>query len=128
MKFLKYIFLGLFLIFLDQLTKLFFNGQINRGISFGLFESLPNLFFVLLLIIISALLLKSSLSKFFSIFFLAGATSNLVDRLMFEGVRDWLSIPGFNFSNNFADIWISLGLLGIIFFELRKTKKNEQRD
>lgn len=120
MKLLKGFGLGLFLIFLDQLTKYFFEGQINPGISFGLFESLPNFLFIVLVLFVSVLLLSGSFSRPFSIVFLAGALSNLVDRLIFDGVRDWLMIPGFGFSNNLADIWISIGLLGIILVEFRK--------
>jgi lipoprotein signal peptidase len=59
--------------------------------------------------------------------FLAGATSNLIDRFVFGGVRDWLSWPVFNFSNNLADIWITLGFSGIIYDELRLLFKKQPK-
>ncbi|HEX7018357.1 MAG TPA: signal peptidase II [Patescibacteria group bacterium] len=43
--------------------------------------------------------------------FLAGAASNLIDRVYFGAVRDWLSIPLIGLTNNLADWMIVIGLM-----------------
>lgn len=118
----------LFLVLVDQLTKLVFPiTHVNRGISFGLVSGLDPWLLVVLLVGVWFTIEFFSKTQFFlkrlmSIFFLAGAASNLLDRLFFGGVRDWWQWPIFNFSNNLADVWITTGLLGIIYFEIWNKK------
>ena len=54
--------------------------------------------------------------------FLGGAMSNIMDRLVIGGVRDWLPVPVLGLRNNLAD-WAIVGAL-IIFLigEVRKDR------
>lgn len=112
------------LILADQLTKFYLPiKSVNSGISFGWLAGFNYWLIISLLIgvwltfeiIVKA---KTFPKKLMLVFFLAGAVSNLIDRLIFSGVRDWWSWPILGFNNNLADIWITIGLLGIIYFEL----------
>jgi signal peptidase II len=39
---------------------------------------------------------------------------NLIDRIVYGGVRDFLVMPGW-FVFNFADVWISIGVVLLIW-------------
>ena len=104
----------------------------NYGISFGLFAGvLPTWLIVLFGIIIIIFLLfwmfnvSSELEKWGILLIIAGAISNIGDRLMNGYVLDFIFLhykqyywPAFNF----ADIYISIGVL-IIFIECYKIFK-----
>lgn len=53
----------------------------------------------------------------------AGATSNVLDRLLFGGVRDWLTIPGIGIKNNIADWAIMVGLAGLLLVSFKKDQE-----
>ena len=58
-------------------------------------------------------------------FFLAGALGNLIDRLIFGGVRDFINIGIFNFPIfNVADIFLNIGIILLLrqTFILEKKK------
>ncbi len=110
----------------------------NTGIGFGLFNleagffyhSISMLIFVVILILIF-LIIKSPLviDKFLYSMILGGALGNFYDRAIYFAVPDFIDIH-FNdyhwFTFNFADIFISLGIVMIIFKELffEKNEKN----
>ncbi len=110
----------------------------NTGIGFGLFNleagffyhSISMLIFVVILILIF-LIIKSPLviDKFLYSMILGGALGNFYDRAIYFAVPDFIDIH-FNdyhwFTFNFADIFISLGIMMIIFKELffEKNEKN----
>lgn len=50
---------------------------------------------------------------------LGGAISNLLDRIIWGGVRDWLPIPFTALSNNLADWAIAVGVVLLLFSQLR---------
>jgi len=57
--------------------------------------------------------------------FMGGVFGNLLDRLVYGGVRDWLTLPFINLTNNLADwfIFISLSWLTMqIIGERRRAK------
>ncbi|MCC6711178.1 MAG: signal peptidase II [Candidatus Pacebacteria bacterium] len=123
----------LVLVLIDQLTKFLTVTQVlNQGISFGWHQGISQWWLVLLLVLVLLIFKFSSVNRsvFFQLmvaFFLAGAIGNLIDRFFFGGVRDWLTWSSFNFSNNLADIWITLGFSGIIYEELKLLfKKNKK--
>lgn len=125
--------LGLIFIFLvlaDQVTKFVFPIVfLNKGITLGFltnFNQWIGLFLLISTLLIFKFFLKNkSFADYLMMnFFWAGAVSNLIDRFIFGGVRDWWRWPILGFSNNLADVWITLGLLGIIYFEYGKTNKN----
>lgn len=112
----------------------------NYGISFGLFAGVLPLWFIVLsgLIVIIILLfwmLKTSnkLEKWGILFILAGAISNIGDRLINNYVLDFIFFhykqyywPAFNF----ADIYISAGILIIIIesYKIFKTRLKDNHD
>jgi signal peptidase II len=71
---------------------------------------------------------------------ISGAIGNLVDRIFFDGiVRDFISIRFFSFVFNFADMWITFGVIcfGVsvildMFKEIKekkgKEKENDSKD
>ena len=61
---------------------------------------------------------------------ISGAIGNLIDRLFFDGiVRDFISIRFFSFVFNFADMWITFGVICFAVFviiELVKEMKEKK--
>lgn len=122
-------------ILLDQATKVCAGlfgaaGQmileqenLNQGISFGLFSSVPN--WIVMVITVSILVM---LHKYFlmwwqkypytAVLFFAGGLSNIFDRLVVGGVRDWLPIPYTGLYNNFADWYIAIALILLVAREV----------
>jgi lipoprotein signal peptidase len=57
---------------------------------------------------------------------IGGGMSNVIDRLWFSGVRDWLPIPGLNLHNNLADYALVLGFFGLVLFDRLQQKKSHE--
>jgi len=98
----------------------------NTGVSLGLFTLVPRMFLtvaLLALLIGVALIFRSIWQQIplASGLFFGGGISNLLDRLIAGGVRDWLPIPLMTIHNNLADYAIGLGLVTMIFLTLRQT-------
>lgn len=113
---------------LDQFTKYFAtNIQLNTGVSFGL---LPTplltlaLIGVLLLIAVKFGKLFYLISPFATGAFFGGSLSNIIDRVMYGGVRDFLLIPLTDIRNNVADWAIILALVWI-FFRMQKSSSGK---
>ena len=99
----------------------------NRGIAFGLFQGIPSIFIiffgVIFILLIALYLRKSRSGKIihnigFS-FILGGASSNLIDRIKFGYVIDFIDIrvwPIFNF----ADIFIVIGAI-LLFADILRS-------
>ena len=121
------------LINLNNFIKITFFFEIthihNYGIAFGLFSGIiPSWFFVILGIIITFLVfiiyLKSSkyIEKYGLILIIAGAISNILDRIYNGYVIDFIYLHYNQFywpAFNFADIYISIGIFLIIFQYVR---------
>ena len=109
----------------------------NSGIGFGLlsFDQLEmyNLMTILIIFInllIVYLIIKSKdKSAYFFLIILGGSLGNLFDRIYYSAVPDFIDISykGYHwFVFNVADIFISLGIICLIFAELLNYKnKNE---
>lgn len=110
------------LVIIDQLSKYIIRSSggfyiCNSGISFGIHLSL-GIFYLLWIIIITAIVLlifksRSKLTIFSLLLILSGAFSNIIDRLFFGCVIDFINIkvwPIFNI----ADILISAGAILLI--------------
>jgi signal peptidase II len=133
---------------IDQVTKYFayrgkFGGFLNLfrpvfsklllpnyNFAFGI--RLPHVFaYVIYVIVIGALTIwyvhlsqKNNWQAIGYYLVMAGAASNLIDRLTLGYVRDFISAFWGNVFN-FADIWIILGILMIIYAETLITRRNQ---
>ena len=107
----------------------------NSGIGFGILQLEANIFYLLISIIITAInliliywMLSSSnyLESIFISIILGGALGNLFDRYYYSSVPDFIdlhyeSLHWFTF--NIADIFITIGIIGLIIIDLFKIKK-----
>ena len=105
----------------------------NTGIGFGLISLESNIFYhamtaviALINIVIIFLLIKSkSFYVYPLIFILGGAIGNLFDRVYYYAVPDFIDIHIGQFHwfiFNVADIFITVGIIIIMFLELKKKK------
>jgi len=143
--------IALSLLFLDQFSKYLIRQKLpvavsipvinsifhityveNTGIAFGLFPQGHSLFIIISLIIIIVIVfferkkvLKSPWERFCLGLVLGGALGNLIDRLRFGFVIDFLDFrvwPVFNL----ADSGVCIGGILMVFFLLRKHPVKEQ--
>ena len=107
----------------------------NSGIGFGLFQLEQaytyNLFTTLIILIniliVYFLFYTENLNKIFFSMILGGSLGNLYDRVYYSAVPDFIDLNynGYHwFVFNVADIFITIGVFALIFFEL--LKKNEK--
>ena len=101
----------------------------NTGVGFGLFSTDANIFYHLLTVLIGAiifilifLLFKFvGIRKYFIAMILGGALGNFYDRIYYFAVPDFvdLHIGDFHwFIFNIADIFITIGIICLIFVEI----------
>jgi signal peptidase II len=110
----------------------------NKGIAFGLFSfnessiyNIITLLIVSITIIILVMTFKNvGFKKYSLLFILGGSLGNLFDRLYYSAVPDFIDFHINNFHwfvFNIADIFITLGIMCLIFDEiLTNNKKNEE--
>ena len=111
----------------------------NEGIAFGLFSFSQNNLYNLLTVIISIIILvilkmiidSKGIKKYGLLMIFGGALGNLFDRLFYKAVPDFIDfhVEEFHwFVFNVADIFITIGVIIMILFELifNNQKKNEQ--
>ena len=109
----------------------------NKGIGFGLLSSDQDNFYnivtaliVLINFVIIYLLFKEKGSKYyFLLVILGGSLGNLFDRMYFRAVPDFIDLnyKGYHwFIFNVADIFISIGIICLIFVELMNYKKSDE--
>ena len=107
----------------------------NKGIAFGLlsfssytiYNLISLIIFLVILIIIFLLFKSKKKEKLFLTLILGGAIGNLYDRIIYKSVPDFIDFHINNFHwfiFNVADIFITLGVIGLIFIEIF-FKKNE---
>ena len=110
----------------------------NKGIAFGLFSfnesfiynSITGIIIIISIIILIMIYKNNGLKKISLIFVLGGALGNLFDRIYYSAVPDFIDLH-FNdfhwFVFNVADIFITLGIICLIFDEIFvNNKKNEK--
>ena len=108
----------------------------NEGIAFGLLsfdqENLYNFLTILIILIIFFILLitlkSSGLKKLALMMILGGALGNVIDRILYKAVPDFIDFHVGNFHwfiFNVSDIFITFGVMGMIILELiDNSKKN----
>ena len=101
----------------------------NEGIAFGLLsfdqENLYNLLTIIIIIIILIILLmtlkSSGLKKLALMMILGGALGNVIDRILYKAVPDFIDFHVGNFHwfiFNVSDIFITLGVIWMVILEL----------
>ena len=109
----------------------------NSGIGFGLLSfdqsSIYNVITILIIfvnLLIVYLIIKSKdKTAYFFLIILGGSLGNLFDRIYYSAVLDFIDISykGYHwFVFNIADIFISLGIICLIFAELLNYKKKNE--
>ena len=110
----------------------------NKGIAFGLFSFDESFIYnvitgiIIIICVIVTLMIynNSGFKKISLIFVLGGALGNLFDRIYYSAVPDFidLHINSFHwFIFNVADIFVTLGIICLIFDEIFvNNKKNEK--
>ncbi|MBS3170550.1 signal peptidase II [Candidatus Woesearchaeota archaeon] len=133
MKKIKYILLFIGLLFLDQITKfIFFEKEINlignilridfttnTGVAFGIFSGLNWLWIIISLV--AAILVWILFKKYLLSVVLieVGIIGNLIDRIFFGYVRDFIGIyvwPNFNV----ADACNTIGVLILAYYLIKE--------
>jgi len=126
----------------EKYIDIYFNSFLNfhliwnTGIGFGLFSSSSNIYYhlitffiVLINIIILVMILKLNNYKiFFLSMILGGSLGNLFDRIYYYAVPDFIDLHYNNFHwfiFNVADIFITLGVICLIFIEVFFIQKNK---
>ena len=106
----------------------------NEGVAFGLLSFNEELFYNILTFVIAIICLviifeikkNRSFKKYSLVMVLGGAFGNLFDRLIYNAVPDFIDFHVGNFHwfiFNVADVFISLGIIFLIYNELFVIKK-----
>ena len=137
---------------IDQLTKfliygtatksiignlLWFESTLNTGVAFSMFEGKSYIFIIISSLASVALIWLISSKKYFVSkiekivfgFILGGTVGNLIDRIFFGGVRDFISLKFLNFAIfNIADMAISISAVVLcVYLAISMLKKDEQK-
>ena len=108
----------------------------NSGVGFGLFSfeqstiynSITLIIILINLTIVYFVIKIKDYRKYFYLIILGGSLGNLFDRIYYSAVPDFIDISykGYHwFVFNVADIFISLGIICLIFAELLNYKKEK---
>ena len=108
----------------------------NEGIAFGLlsfdekfFYNILTILILIIIFIIFLMIIKSDgFKKYALLMLLGGALGNVFDRLYYKAVPDFIDFHIGNFHwfiFNVSDIFITLGILAMIFIEITIKNKNQ---
>lgn len=150
-KYIKFILLSFILIIIDQIVKYFmsnieyiniinnflkFDYIENDGAAFGILGGNTLVIILITLLVLVYLIIEliknnSKLQIFSSLLIISGAIGNLIDRIYFKYVRDFISFRIFNKDMaifNLADIYITLGVIIYIYIILRESSGKNERN
>ena len=110
----------------------------NKGIAFGLFSfnerfiyNIITAIILLIIVVILVMVIKNKGFKKYSLMFvLGGSLGNLFDRIYYSAVPDFIDfhLNDFHwFVFNVADIFITLGIVCLIFDEILINGKNNEK-
>lgn len=131
--------LGLFIV--DRLTKIyfikisssgamegdFFNFYLNENISFSLplpgWLLYPSLIIIIIILLswLKKLIKENNILRWPVALIVLGAVSNLLDRISYGGVVDFIDMPYFTVFN-LSDIYISIGVIWLLIWEFKRKK------
>lgn len=108
----------------------------NRGVAFGMFQGMQWVFVIITVVMLAAVIYlmfkRRPQNKFFyviSALIIGGGIGNLIDRVMYGYVIDYLSLSFFPPVCNFADYCITIGVfllaIYLLFFSESFKKKKE---
>ena len=109
----------------------------NEGIAFGffsfgdktLYDYLTILIFTIILAIVFMIIKSEGSKKYSLLMILGGALGNIFDRIYYKAVPDFIDIHIGNFHwfiFNIADIFITLGVVFMIFLEIFVSNKKNK--
>ena len=109
----------------------------NKGIAFGLlsfdkkliYDAITIFIFFINLVIIYLIYIEKGIKTYFLLIILGGSCGNLFDRVYYSAVPDFidLNFKGYHwFIFNVADIFITIGIICIIFVELLNYKDRNE--
>ena len=114
----------------------FINIQLiwNEGVAFGIlafknslfYHSLTGLIVIIIIVIIYFIYKTTGIEKYGFVMILGGSLGNIFDRLLYSSVPDFLDFHYQNFHwfiFNVADIFITIGVIILISFELILKRK-----
>ena len=110
----------------------------NKGIAFGLFSfnesfiySAITFLIAIIIIIVSVIILNTNgFRKYCFILVLGGSLGNFFDRIYYSAVPDFIDFHINNFHwfiFNVADIFITIGIICLIFDEIFANNKNNEK-
>ena len=108
----------------------------NRGVAFGMFDGFRWIFVAItgfiIVFLLYIILAKKNTSKLFlisSALIIGGGIGNLIDRIIYGFVVDYLQLTFFSPVCNFADYCITIGavLLAIYFFFFSESSKGNKK-
>ena len=110
----------------------------NTGIGFGLGSMEANIYYhmltVIILLVNIVLIIFLIKSKDISVYLIAivigGSIGNLFDRIYYHAVPDFIDVHFYNyhwFVFNVADIFITLGIIGLMVVEIFKKDENNEK-
>jgi signal peptidase II len=108
----------------------------NSGVAFGLFSFKEDFYYnfitmiiVVVIILIGNLIRKSKkLNGYLYSMIVGGAIGNLFDRIVYNAVPDFIDLHYNSFHwfiFNVADIFITFGIICLIYFDVFRNKKND---
>ena len=121
---------------IDQLTKYAARSQgiaqLNQGGVLGLspawnWEMLSLIVLIGLSIYLATKTKLNPGEKLGWVIILASGYSNLVDRLFYSGVWDWIYYPVIRVVGNLADILLGVGIVVVVWAGLSQTKKKPNK-
>ena len=149
-----YLFLTAAVVALDQVTKFLFYGKaatsiignflwfestLNTGIAFSIFSgksmqivlivfsSIAALF--MLMLVLSKAFLKNKPEKIMLALILGGTIGNIIDRIAFGGVRDFIYLKFIDFAIfNVADMFITITAIVLCIYVISHISKNKEED
>ena len=109
----------------------------NTGIGFGLlsfdksvlYDAITIVIILINLIILLLIIKSDQIRSYLFLIILGGSVGNLYDRIYYSAVPDFIDInfKGYHwFIFNVADIFISIGIICLIFVELMNYKKTDE--